>query len=109
MVSAGAGLPHPYRYWYNTHSHRHNTPRPLIRLAVRIVLPSGPVRKQPAGARQRRAVRVHAQVNKLHSVAPAPKRYCDIETGQDNAALTPGGQGRVLGLHLSFDPADSQR
>lgn len=64
-----------------------------------------------AGARLRRAVRMGAQVNKLHGVAPAPapKRYCDIETGQDNAALTPGGQGRVLGLHLSFDPADPQQ
>jgi hypothetical protein len=64
-----------------------------------------------AGKRLRRAVRMQAQVNKVHGVAPTPvpKRFCDIESGQDNAALTPGGQGRVLGLHLHFDPDDPQQ
>ena len=64
-----------------------------------------------AGARLRRAFRKQAQVDKVHTVvpAPAPKRFCDVESSQDNAQLTPGGQGRVLGLRLAFDPADPQQ
>lgn len=63
------------------------------------------------GARLRRTMRLFAQVNKIHGVAPAPapKRYHDVESGQDNSALTPGGQGRVLGLHLAFDAADPRQ
>ena len=64
-----------------------------------------------AGARLRQAFRLRAKANKIHSAAPlpVPKRFCDVESGEDNGALTPGGQGRVLGLHLRFDPDDPEQ
>ncbi len=64
-----------------------------------------------AGARLRRVLRSRATTERVHlgQFYPVPERYYDVESGVDNDILTPGGQGRLIGDQLRFDPADPKQ
>ncbi len=64
-----------------------------------------------AGPRLRRALRGRGVAERVHlgELYPAPERYYDIESGTNNETLTPGGQGRLIGDRLHFDPADPKQ
>jgi len=61
------------------------------------------------GGRLRASVRAHAQVQKVEAGKPAPLllEYTDVNSGEVNGPLTPGGIGRLRGSRLKFDPADA--
>ena len=40
---------------------------------------------------------------------PNPLEYTDINTGERNSVLTPGGMGQLVGHRLKFDPADPEQ
>ncbi len=58
-------------------------------------------------ARLRRTMQ-SAQVQKQESSErlPRPLNYTDLNTGQLNSLVTPGGMGRLTGHRLKFDPTD---
>ncbi len=60
------------------------------------------------GPRLRKALRERGQVVKQEAVkaAPHPVDYIDLNSGERNGILTPGGMGEVLGHRLKFDPSD---
>ncbi|MBN1977391.1 MAG: DUF4469 domain-containing protein [Anaerolineae bacterium] len=62
-----------------------------------------------AGRRFRRAVQSRAQVVKGEAVLPRPNpvEFTDVNTGERNSVLTPGGMAQVLGHRLKFDSADA--
>ena len=59
------------------------------------------------GKRFRRAVREHAQAVKGEALKPRPNpvEYTDVNSGERNSVLTPGGMGQLVGHRLKFDPA----
>jgi hypothetical protein len=61
-------------------------------------------------ARLRRAMQ-RAQVQKQESSErlPRPLNYTDLNTGELNNRMTPGGIGRLTGYRLKFDPADANQ
>jgi hypothetical protein len=61
------------------------------------------------GRRFRRAVEENAQPVKQETVKPKPNplEYTDLNSGERNGVLTPGGMGQVVGHRLKFDPADA--
>ncbi len=63
------------------------------------------------GKRLRRAIRERAQAVKQAAVRPTPNplEYTDLNSGQRNSVLTPGGMGQVVGYRLKFDPADANQ
>ncbi len=63
------------------------------------------------GKRFRRAIRERGQAAKQEAVRPRPNplEYTDVNSGQRNSVLTPGGMGRVVGHRLKFDPADANQ
>lgn len=40
---------------------------------------------------------------------PRPLNYTDLNSGEVNSVLTPGGMGRVTGYRLKFDPTDPEQ
>ena len=60
------------------------------------------------GRRLRAAVRKRARPVKQQPVTPAPnpQEYTDLNTGEINAIITPGGMGRLIGGRLKFDTTD---
>jgi hypothetical protein len=64
------------------------------------------------GKRLRRTVRLYGRAVRVagtSSPLPAPVFFEDIESGQKDSALTPGGLGRLYGIRLKFDPADPRQ
>jgi hypothetical protein len=63
------------------------------------------------GSRLRAAVRKRAQVVKGEAFKPRPNplEYTDLNSGERNSVLTPGGLGQVIGHRLKFDPADANQ
>ncbi len=75
-----------------------------------------PSRHQPRatvspGSRLRKAIRERGQAVKQEAVRPTPNplEYTDVNSGERNSVLTPGGMGRVVGHRLKFDPADAKQ
>jgi len=62
-----------------------------------------------AGRRFRKAVQSRAQAVKDETLVPRPNpaEFTDINTGERNSVLTPGGMAQVTGHRLKFDPADA--
>jgi hypothetical protein len=62
-----------------------------------------------AGQRFRKAVQSQAQAAKGERVVPRPNpvEFTDVNTGERNSVLTPGGMAQVIGYRLKFDPADA--
>jgi len=60
------------------------------------------------GKRYRKAIKDRAQAVKQEAVRPRPNplEYTDINSGERNSVLTPGGMGQLVGHRLKFDPAD---
>ena len=65
--------------------------------------------KVTAGKRYRKAIKEQAQAAKQEAVKPKPLEYTDINTGERNSVLSPGGMGQVIGHRLKFDPADPEQ
>ncbi len=63
------------------------------------------------GKRFRKAIRERAQATKQEAVRPRPNplEYTDVNSGERNSVLTPGGMGRVVGHRFKFDPADANQ
>jgi hypothetical protein len=64
------------------------------------------------GRRLRRTVRLYGRAERepgRGGPVPNPVFYEDLESGQKNGVLTPGGMGRVYGARLKFDPADPRQ
>lgn len=63
------------------------------------------------GKRLRAAVRKRAQVVKGEALKPRPNplEYTDLNSGERNSVLTPGGLGQVIGHRLKFDPTDANQ
>ncbi len=61
--------------------------------------------------RLERAVRLRAEVHKIPATAKAPvlAEFFDLNSGERNARLTPGGIGRLIGYRLHFDQDDPQQ
>ena len=57
----------------------------------------------------RRALRERGQVVKQEAVRPSPSLldYVDLNSGERNGPLTPGGMGQIIGHRLKFDPDDT--
>jgi hypothetical protein len=63
-----------------------------------------------AGKRLRRAMRdVQARKLKWEPPHPRPLNWIDVATGAQNGPVTPGGEGRIIGSGLRFDPADPRQ
>jgi len=62
--------------------------------------------KVTAGKRYRKAIKEQAQAAKQEAVKPKPNplEYTDINSGERNSVLSPGGMGQVIGHRLKFDP-----
>jgi len=60
------------------------------------------------GRRYRKTIRERAQTSKREARKPAPNLvvYVDINSGERDSLLTPGGMGQIIGHRLKFDPAD---
>ncbi len=67
--------------------------------------------KVTAGKRYRKAIKEQAQAAKQEAVKPKPNplEYTDINSGERNSVLSPGGMGQVIGHRLKFDPADPEQ
>ena len=67
--------------------------------------------KVTAGKRYRRAIGDRAQAVKQEAVKPKPNplEYTDINSGERNSVLTPGGMGQLVGHRLKFAPADPEQ
>jgi len=62
------------------------------------------------GKRLRRAIRkVQVRKVKWEKPHPRPLVWIDVATGIQNGPLTPGGDGRLIGTGLRFDPDDPQQ
>ena len=63
------------------------------------------------GVRLRRAIRERAQVIKQEATRPTPNplEFTDMNSGERNSLLTPGGIGQVVGHRLKFDPTDANQ
>lgn len=64
------------------------------------------------GARLRRTVRRYARAERIAprgQPQPYPAFFEDIESGEKDSILTPGGLGRLYGARLKFDPADPRQ
>ena len=63
------------------------------------------------GKRLKKVVRAGAQVELNGRLwrLPEPTTYFDVESGQPDSALTPGGPGRLKGRNLAFDAADPKQ
>jgi hypothetical protein len=61
------------------------------------------------GKRFRKAVQGRAQAVKGEAMLPRPNpvEFTDVNTGERNSMLTPGGMAQVIGHRLKFDPADA--
>lgn len=61
-----------------------------------------------AGAELRRALRAGVPVEKAASERPAPSllHFTDVNTGERDGTLTPGGIGAITGSRLAFDADD---
>ena len=64
-----------------------------------------------AGPRLRKALREGGEMVKEEMIKPTPNPvdYVDLNSGERNGTLTPGGMGRLIGHRLKFDPADPQQ
>ena len=64
-----------------------------------------------AGPRLRKALQEGGEMVKEEMVKPYPNLvdYLDLNSGERNGILTPGGMGRIIGHRLKFDPADPQQ
>ena len=64
-----------------------------------------------AGPRLRKTLQERGEMTKEEMVRPAPNPvdYLDLNSGERNGTLTPGGMGRIIGHRLKFDPADPQQ
>ena len=62
-----------------------------------------------AGTLLRKALRERGQAVKQEAVKPAPSLldYVDLNSGERNGPLTPGGMGQIIGHRLKFDPDDT--
>ncbi len=60
------------------------------------------------GARLRRTIRERGTVVKGEAVTltPNPRTYVDLNSGERDSVLTPGGMGQIIGHRLKFDPTD---
>jgi hypothetical protein len=60
------------------------------------------------GLKLRRAIRERASVQKQEANERRPNLvdYLDLNSGELNSLVTPGGMGQVVGYRLKFDPAD---
>lgn len=61
-----------------------------------------------SGKRYRKTVRERAQTTKREARKPTPNLvvYVDVNSGERDSLLTPGGMGQIIGHRLKFDPAD---
>jgi hypothetical protein len=61
-----------------------------------------------AGRRLRRTIPRHARVEKVVAARAIPiiLEYVDVDSGETNETLTPGGQGRLVGKLVKFDQDD---
>lgn len=61
-----------------------------------------------AGTRLRKLVKEQGQVTKQETITPRPSPldYVDLNSGERNGHLTPGGLGHIIGHRLKFDPTD---
>ncbi|NOK61629.1 MAG: DUF4469 domain-containing protein [Chloroflexi bacterium AL-W] len=61
--------------------------------------------------RLRSTIRADAQLEKVavHQSSPLPLEYVDVNSGEVNKQLTPGGLGKLQGSRLRFDPQDPQQ
>jgi hypothetical protein len=64
-----------------------------------------------AGKRLRKDIRRKIQLSKDQQApqTPNPRQYLDLESGERNQLVTPGGVGQVTGYRLRFDPDDPQQ
>ncbi len=64
-----------------------------------------------AGPRLRKTLGERGQAVKEEAVKPAPNPvdYIDLNSGERNGHLTPGGMGQIVGHRLKFNPADPQQ
>jgi len=60
------------------------------------------------GTRLRREIRRSVRLTKVEPAPGVPNlsEYFDLDSGERNSSVTPGGVGRVLGAKLKFDPDD---
>ncbi|MBE7550905.1 MAG: DUF4469 domain-containing protein [Anaerolineales bacterium] len=63
------------------------------------------------GPQLRRAIQINAQAQKQPAgeVRPRPLEYTDLNSGERDSRLTPGGMGQLAGDKLKFDPADTSQ
>ncbi|MCL4302835.1 MAG: DUF4469 domain-containing protein [Anaerolineae bacterium] len=63
------------------------------------------------GLQLRRAIEKRANVQKQEANERRPKLldYLDLNSGELNSLVTPGGMGQVIGYRLKFDPADPEQ
>jgi len=63
------------------------------------------------GTRLRTTVVSRGQTTKGEAVMPRPNllEFIDINSGERNSVLTPGGMAQLIGHRLKFDPADAQQ
>lgn len=62
------------------------------------------------GTRLRDALRsARPQKNERSSPLPSPLAYLDINSGEPNSLLTPGGMGQLSGYRLKIDPTDPEQ
>jgi hypothetical protein len=62
-----------------------------------------------AGRRLRRCIHGQARVERRLGTPPVPQvaEYLDVTTGAVHSAVTPGGQGMIVGERIKFDPSDA--
>lgn len=63
------------------------------------------------GPQLRRAIQINAQAQKqlASEVRPRLLEYTDLNSGERDSRLTPGGMGQLAGDKLKFDPADTSQ
>jgi hypothetical protein len=95
-----------------------NTPGSNYRVTVRGIFEGrgdgyDPARHQitaraSIGKRIRGTIRSRARLEKVVAARAIPivLEYVDVDSGETNAALTPGGQGRLVGKLVKFDQDD---
>lgn len=61
------------------------------------------------GARLRKTISARGSASKQETIKPRPnpQEFTDINTGERNSVLTPGGMAQILGHRLKFDPAET--
>ncbi len=60
------------------------------------------------GKRYRKTIRERGQTTKREARKPTPNPvvYVDVNSGERDSLLTPGGMGQIVGHRLKLDPAD---